>query len=259
MILAVLQARTSSSRLPNKVLSPILGRPMLERQIERVRRSRLIDRLIIATSDEKSDDPLADLCRQLKVDCFRGSLEDVLDRFYRAAEPHKAEHIVRLTGDCPLADPQVIDDVITFYLDGGYDYASNALRPTMPDGLDIEIFRFSALEKAWREARLPSQREHVTPFIHSQPQIFKLGSYTTEPDRSHLRWTVDEPADLAFVAEIYKRLYPRRPDFSTADILDLLDREPDLQKINSGFERNEGMKKSLAEDEKFKTVEEVDA
>jgi spore coat polysaccharide biosynthesis protein SpsF len=180
-ILVILQARVSSSRLPGKVLKSILGRPMLARQIERVLQSRRIDQLVIATSTDPSDDDLENLCWQMNVSCFRGSLNDVLDRFYQAAKKWQPQHVVRLTGDCPLIDPEIIDAAVDFYLAGGYDYAANAIQPTFPDGLDVEIFRFSILESAWKESILPSQREHVTPFIHQQPE--QCGSLASALDR----------------------------------------------------------------------------
>jgi len=167
MILAILQARVSSTRLPGKVLKPILGMPMLLRQIERVKQAKLIEQLLVATSDDKSDDPIEQLCRENDIACFRGSLDDVLDRFYQAAKPYQPDHIVRLTGDCPLIDPQLIDEVVVFCLSGDYDYVSNAFEPTYPDGLDVEVFRFPCLQQAWEEAELPSEREHVTLFIKS--------------------------------------------------------------------------------------------
>lgn len=252
MILAILQARLSSTRLPGKVLKPILGRPMLEHQIERIRRSRLIDRLMLATSDDPSDKPLEQLCLRLNIACFRGSLNNVLDRFYQAAVTSKPEHVVRLTGDCPLADPKIIDSTIRHYLDGGFDYTSNALEATFPDGLDIEIFRFSVLETAWKEASLPSQKEHVTPFIYSQPERFKLGSFKGDKDLSGKRWTVDVPRDFQFVEKIYETLYPKKPDFDMYDILKLLEQNPELETINTDIERNLGYKKSLAEDKNYR-------
>lgn len=252
MILAILQARASSSRLPGKVLLPVLGRPMLERQIERIKRSRRIDRLVLATSTDAADDAVAALAEATGIGCFRGSLNDVLDRFYQAARPFAPSYIVRLTGDCPLTDPAVIDGTVGFCLDGGYDYASNALVPTFPDGLDVEVFRFSALDTAWREAVLPSQREHVTLFINQTPGRFRIGNYAhAGADLSLLRWTVDEPEDLELVGRIYEALYPSHPAFSMEDVLALLQREPSLAKINARFQRNEGLQKSLKQDQQF--------
>lgn len=248
MILAVLQARVSSTRLPGKVMKPLLGTPMLLRQIERVRRSRRIDRLIVATSTDRSDDGLADLCRGARISCFRGSLDDVLDRFYQAARAHDPEHVVRLTGDCPLADPAVIDATISHHIQGGYDYTSNSLVPTFPDGLDAEVTRFSALREAWEQAKLPSQREHVTPFLYQHPERYRLGSFTREPDLSHLRWTVDEPDDFRMVEAIYNALHPADPAFATDEILRLLAERPELSRMNGGIVRNAGYAKSLAKD-----------
>jgi spore coat polysaccharide biosynthesis protein SpsF len=248
MILAVVQARVSSSRLPGKVLLPILGKPMLQLHLERLRRMKMADELVVATSDGVSDDPLAGFCRQLGVSCFRGSLEDVLDRFYQAAREYRPAHVVRLTGDCPLADPALIDEIVRYHIEGGYDYTSNTITPTYPDGLDAEVVRFECLETAWREARLPSQREHVTPFIWSQPDRFKLANYENEEDLSDLRWTVDEPQDFELIEMIYRELYPDKPDFDRADVLRLVRSKPELQDVNQGFARNEGLAKSLKQD-----------
>jgi spore coat polysaccharide biosynthesis protein SpsF len=248
MILAILQARVSSSRLPEKVLKQLLGVPMLLRQIERLKKSRKIDQLLVATSTEPSDNPIERLCKENGIACYRGSLNDVLDRFYQAARLMKPEHVVRLTADCPLTDAKLIDDVIQYYLDGGFDYASNAVQATYPDGLDMEVFRFECLERAWKEAALPSQREHVTPFIHQQPQLFKIGHFKNSSDLSHLRWTVDEPKDFELVTMIYEALYPITPDFSTQDILKLLDQRPELVHWNTVHQRNEGYQKSLKAD-----------
>jgi spore coat polysaccharide biosynthesis protein SpsF len=259
MILAILQARTSSTRLPNKVLKPIIGKPMLLRQVERIKRSRLIDKLIVATSNDESDNSIELLCRQNDLLCFRGSLNDVLDRFYNAAKPFEPDYIVRLTGDCPLADPELIDKVITFHIEGKFDYTSNALEPTFPDGLDVEVFYFSCLTKAYEEACLPSQREHVTPFISQQPELFNLGSYKNQDgDYSHLRWTVDEKEDFELVTRIYEALYPDNPEFTYRDIMDYIDRHTELKNFNTQYMRNDGMQKSLGEDALFVNSEKGD-
>jgi spore coat polysaccharide biosynthesis protein SpsF len=248
MILGILQARASSRRLPGKVLKPILGRPMLERQIERLRRSKRMERLVVATSADASDDAIAALCQSLAVDCFRGSLEDVLDRFYQAARRAAPRAVVRLTGDCPLADPIVIDRLIELHTAGGHQYTSNTLTRSFPDGLDAEVVDFGCLESAWREARLPSEREHVTPFIYHHPKRFRLGNLAEPDDLSHLRWVVDEPEDLAFIAAIYEALYPDNPAFTTADILALLERRPDIAALMGHAPTNEGYQRSLAAD-----------
>ncbi len=250
--LAILQARISSTRLPGKVLLPILGKPMLLRQIERLKRGSGYDELIVATSDDPSDDGLATICENYGIECFRGSLNNLLDRIVRAARPYRPEAVVRLTGDCPLADHVLIDQVINYFYVGNYDYFSNCNPPTFPDGLDVEVIRFSCLEQAHRETRLPSNHERFPAWIYYHPawiyyhpEKFRVGNFVNELDLSHLRWTVDEPEDLEFVRSVYEKLYPTKPNFTTADILDLVTKCPDLQAINSGFERNEGLKKSL--------------
>ena len=248
-MLTLLQARTSSSRLPAKVLRPLLGVPMISRQIERIRRASKIGRLVLVTSTDPSDDQLAALCAEQGVDCHRGSLNDVLDRFYQAASRFGATNIVRLTGDCPLTDPDVIDQTIDAFLQGGYDYLSNALHPSFPDGLDVEVCRFETLATAWREAALPSQREHVMPFIYQHPERFRIGYYRHTQDLSHLRWTVDQLADFAFVEAVYERLYPAKPDFGMQDVLTLLENEPGLLDLNRQIPRNEGFVLSQAQDE----------
>jgi spore coat polysaccharide biosynthesis protein SpsF len=248
MILAILQARASSRRLPGKVLKPILGRPMLALQLERVGRAQRIDRLLVATSLDASDDPIAALCRELGIGCFRGSLDDVLDRFYQAAADLNPTSVVRLTGDCPLADPVVIDHLIQQHIARGDDYTSNTLTRTFPDGLDAEVMRLACLEAAWREAALPSEREHVTPFIYHRPERFKLGGLSQANDLSHWRWVVDEPADLAFISRIYEALYPANPAFTTADVLSLLRERPDVAAMMGRAKTNEGYEKSLAAD-----------
>lgn len=235
----------SSTRLPGKVLKPLLGVPMLLRQVERLRCATTFDRLLVATSVDPSDDVLAELCARHDIQCFRGSLRDVLDRFYQAARPYNPRHVVRLTGDCPLIDPGVLDEVVRFYLAGGYDYASNAVEPTFPDGLDVEVFRFSCLESAWKEARLPSEREHVTLFIYKHPERFRVGHYKISTNLSHMRWTVDQPEDFEFVTRVFEALYPADPRFTMQDVLRYLEQHPEVAMVNAGTGRNEGLKRSL--------------
>ena len=244
-VVALLQARTTSTRFPGKVLKPILGVPMLARQIERVRRAKLIDNLVVATSDDESDNDIACLCHSIGVDVHRGSLLDVLDRMTQAARFYEADWIVRLTGDCPLTDPGVIDAAIEMAVAGEYDYVSNALEPTYPDGVDVEVLRAPVLECAWKEAKLASEREHVTPFIYKRPCRFRIGQLKAMDDSSHLRLTVDEPRDFELVSEIYERLYPCDPAFSLDDVLELMRREPELAARNAGYVRNEGYLKSI--------------
>jgi spore coat polysaccharide biosynthesis protein SpsF len=247
VILSIIQARVSSSRLPGKVLEPILGVPLLARLLERVALCARIDKFIVATSTRADDDAIERLCAARGIECFRGSLDDVLDRYHQAAAPHGADHVVRLTGDCPLADADVIDQIVAFHLDGSFDYTSNTIRPTYPDGLDTEVFRLTSLTQAWREARLPSEREHVTPYIKNSGK-FRTANFTAPVDLSHLRWTVDEAEDLVLVREIYKELYPRDPRFKMADICALLRRRPELEAVNQVHLRDSGYEMSLARD-----------
>jgi spore coat polysaccharide biosynthesis protein SpsF len=247
-VLAILQARMSSSRLPGKVMADLLGKPMLARQIERLRRCRTIDRLLLATSTDAADDALADLAAQVGVECFRGSLDDVLDRFHAAAAGSGADQIVRLTGDCPLIDPGLIDRLVELHVAGGYDHSCNTLTPRWPDGLDAEVMRAEVLETAWREATLPSEREHVTRFIYTRPGRFRLGSLVGDTDLSDQRWTVDTPEDLAMVRAVYAALYPADPAFGTEDILAFLAAHPEIAALNRAHRRNEGLERSLAQD-----------
>ncbi len=253
MIVAILQARMQSSRLPGKVMMEILGKPMLALQLERIERCHNIDKLVVAISNQQADDPIAVLCETLSVACFRGSLHDVLDRYYRAAEHYTAKHVVRLTGDCPLCEPAVIDKTIDSHLAECRDYTSNFHPACFPDGLDIEVFKFEALEAAWQGAQLPSHREHVTAYIYQNPGVFNLGSYSQTPDMSNLRWTVDEAEDFEFVTYIYEALYRDKHDFTCDDILDYCRANPEIFLLNSKYMRNEGMIKSLQEDEEYLT------
>jgi spore coat polysaccharide biosynthesis protein SpsF len=248
VIVAILQARTTSSRLPGKVLKLLQGQPMLLQEIHRIKRAKTLDHVVVATSVDRSDDPIAEMCQQHQIDCFRGSLTDVLDRYYHASLQFKADVIVRLTGDCPLIDPDVIDQAVRFFQKGSYDFAGNTVEPTFPDGLDVEVFRQTALESDWREARKPSDREHVTPYIYHHPERFRIGSFKQDTDDSHMRWTVDEPEDYDFVKSIYTALYPANPSFSKADILSYLKNHPELSKINAMHTRNEGYVRSQKSD-----------
>jgi spore coat polysaccharide biosynthesis protein SpsF (cytidylyltransferase family) len=248
VIIAILQARVTSSRLPGKVLAPILGQPMLFRQIERVRRSREIEGLVVATSTDPTDDPLAAQCASHNIEVCRGSLDDVLDRFLAAAQPHNPDAVVRLTGDCPLTDWTVIDRCVALFKRGSYDYVSNVDPPTFPDGLDVEVVSYKALTTAARLAQLPSEREHVTSWIRNRGAEYPSATLTQVTDLSALRWTVDEPADFEFVRQVYEALYPSDPQFGTAEILALIERRPELARINSHIARNMGLAKSLEAD-----------
>jgi len=249
---AIIQARLSSSRLPGKVLADIQGRPMLWRVIDRARRAGKLELVAVATSTNPEDDQVAELCAEYGTPCFRGSLDDVLDRYYQAARFFSLDPVVRLTADCPLLDPEVIDQVIGTYEGGVFDFVVNGLNDelrTFPDGLDTAVMSFRALERAWQEARLKSEREHVVPYILNRPERFRLGNVAHDQDLSGLRWTVDEPEDLEFVRLVYQKLGPGH--FGLAEVVGLLKAEPGLNLINGRFQYNEGYQKSLREDGPF--------
>lgn len=236
MILAILQARTSSNRLPGKVLLPLAGAPMILRQIERVRRARRIDKLVVATSDDASDDALARTLAAAGVAVHRGPLDDVLARFLGAlATFGPADYVVRLTGDCPLADPAVIDATIDAVMAADADYGSNtppdAPFPdgrTFPKGLDVECMKASALLAAAERGATPEEREHVTWALHRRPDLYRQAFLSQAADEGELRWTVDYPDDYAFVAAVYDALYPSDPAFTSDDVRALLRERPDL-------------------------------
>lgn len=243
-VVAIVQARMSSSRLPGKVLLPLAGKPVLAHVIERLQSCKSLDDLVLATSIEHEDDAIEQWCNANRVHCFRGSLNDVLDRYYQAAIHYKADVIVRITADCPLIDPDIVDEVIEGFLSGNFDAFS--LAGEFPDGLDCQVFAYSAIEQAWREAKLPSEREHVGPYIEkSHPEKFKIGGLEKFKRLSHHRWTLDESRDYEFLQAVFERLYKEGVLFRTSEILALMEGEPDLMQINSGIIRNEGYLKSL--------------
>lgn len=237
---AIIQARMGSSRLPGKVMADIAGKPMLEHVVTRVRQAGTIDRVVVATSVGHGDDAIERFCNQAGIDYFRGSEDDVLDRFYQAARVYAADAIVRVTADCPLIDPAVIDCVVGVFQTGEYDYVSNALRYTYPDGLDTEVFSWQTLQQAWHEADKASEREHVTPYIRVASK-FRVHNVENEIDLSsrNYRWTVDDADDLEFVRQIYSELVDR-PRFGLQDILDVLERRPELRCLNEKTIMNEG-------------------
>jgi spore coat polysaccharide biosynthesis protein SpsF len=222
MILAIIQARMSSIRLPGKVLKPILGQPVLALQVARTLRSQKIDKLIIATSIEGSDDPIEALCSQIGIDCYRGNLNDVLHRFHCAATQYQASHIVRLTGDCPLVDPILLDEIISLHLQGNFDYTSNIYPRSFPDGLDVEVMTMKTLAYIEKKAITPADREHVTLYLDNHKSDFNIGNIAQKDDQSKLRWTLDNQADFDFIAKIYHALYQKNTQFSRQDILDYL-------------------------------------
>ena len=244
---AIIQARMTSTRLPGKVMMDVNGAPMLYHVMARARLASAVDLVTVATTTNATDDTIAEYCKVQRVQCFRGSENDVLDRYYQAAGHFGAEVIVRLTADCPLLDPAVIDRVIETFRAGDYDYVSNTIEVSYPDGLDTEVFSFAALGRAWKEANLISEREHVTPYLWKQPGLFRLANVKNETDFSKLRWTVDEPPDLEIVRRVY-HYFGTEPAFGMNDVVALLRTHPELCEINADFERNEGYQKSLRDD-----------
>jgi spore coat polysaccharide biosynthesis protein SpsF len=239
--LVIVQARMGSSRLPNKVLMPLAGKPLLERMLERVFAAGSRFDLVVATTSAPGDDPLRELCRKNGIDCFSGHPVDLLDRHYRAAASRKADVVAKIPSDCPLIDPAVIDRVLNFYTENHdrYDFVSNLHPATYPDGNDVEVMSFSTLEHAWQEATRAFEREHTTPYLWERPELFRIGNVQWETgldySMSH-RWTVDYPEDYAFVKAIYDELWSEsRPIFSLRDILDLLASRPDILSINAKF------------------------
>lgn len=233
---AIIQARMGSSRLPGKVMAEIAGQPMLAHVVRRTRQATALDAVVVATTTDPGDDPLVDYCRTHKILFYRGDPFDVLDRYHQAAKIFKAAEIIRLTADCPLIDPSVIDLVMERFRQSAVDFAANRLPPpwhrTYPIGLDIEVCTFAALERAWREADQPYQREHVMPYLYEEPGRFKILLVDHEPDYGHFRWTVDTAEDLTLVREIFARFSPDE-DFSWTAVLDLFEREPHLAEINA--------------------------
>lgn len=258
--IAIIQARMGSARLPGKVLLDIAGQPMLARVVERARRAKSLDGVAVATTIDSADDPVADFCAGRDYPCYRGSLHDVLDRYYQAARLFKADFIVRLTADCPLIDPGVIDEVVRAFfgraptsdqpaasassprfaanlqIPAQVDFATNRLPPpwhrTYPIGLDTEVCTFQALERAWKEAVQPYHREHVMPYLYEQDGRFRIRLIHHDPDYGTLRWTVDTPQDLELVRQVYAR-FAGRDDFTWQEVLALFEREPQLAQINA--------------------------
>jgi len=236
-IVAIIQARMGSTRLPGKVLLDIVGKPMLWHIVNRLRYSKLINRIVVGTSINKKDDLIENFCKEYKIDFYRGSEEDVLDRYYQTAKVFEANIIIRITADCPLIDPEIVDLVIKNHIKTNSDYTSNTIKRTFPRGLDAEVFNFDSLKRVCRNATEPYQREHVTVYFYENPQLFKVYNVENNIDISYLRWTVDEDRDLLFVREIYKRLYSEKDIFLMEDILNILEKEPYLIDINKDIKQ----------------------
>ena len=245
---AIIQARSASTRLPRKVLQDLEGKPVLQRVIERAQRSCKMDEVLVVTSIEREDLAIQELCAQLGVRVFAGSEEDVLDRYYQLAKLVQPQYIVRITADCPFYDWTVLDDAVET-MEEKSDYLSD-FGETLPDGLDVEIFRFSALKDAWQNARMQSEREHLTQYIRNNPQRFVLQNYANPlGSQGHLRWTLDEPEDYRMIQAVYRHFLAQgREDFLQGDILAYLGEHEEVQRMNSAFARNEGLAKSLEED-----------
>lgn len=226
----------ASSRLPGKILLDIAGKPMLAHVVERARRAKTVDLVVVATTTQPEDDAVEAYCRQNEIAISRGSLHNVLDRFYQAALAFRADVVVRLTADCPLVDPQLLDQVMEEFLRTGVDFCCNRLPPplkrTYPIGLDVEVCTFQALECAWKEAKEPHEREHVMPYLYDSPGRFKIFRVDYDKDYGEMRWTVDTPQDLELVRQIFARLAENRA-FTWLDVLELFEREPQLALINS--------------------------
>jgi glutamate-1-semialdehyde 2,1-aminomutase len=237
-VVAIVQARVGSTRLPNKVMKPICGRPMIELLLARLSRSQDIDEVVVATSADARNLPLVELVHKLGYRCIQGSENDVLDRFVQSGRAAGADIVVRITGDCPLLDPDLVDACIRKFRDSGVDYLSNAAPPTFPDGLDTEVFRFDALEQAARDTQHPFDREHVTPYLRESGK-FSNGSLQGDRDLSNLRWTVDEPTDFMVVSHVFAHFAPDIY-FSWQDVLALQEQKPALFAANKQLNRNEG-------------------
>jgi len=244
--IAIIQARMNSTRFPQKMMIQISGKYLIDRVIERVNSAKLIDKTVLATSLNKEDTVLVRRAEGLGISVFRGSGVDVLDRFYCCAKKFNAKNIVRITGDCPLIDPMIIDEVIALFKKNKLDYASNVLPPTFPDGLDVEVFSFNALAKAWKEATLKSEREHVTPYIWKNEKTFRRMTLKNKVDLSKIRLTIDEPEDMIVVNEILKEL--KDDDFTLNEIMEIIKKKPYILDPNKKIKRNEGYEKSLRED-----------
>ena len=231
---AIVQARMGSSRLPGKTMMEIQGQPMLWHVVNRMRSSRLVDKIVIACSVSPADDPIEDFCKINKLACYRGDEQDVLDRYYQAAIKNQADMIIRITADCPLIDPEVADKVISVFLtnQGSADGASNVIKRTYPRGLDVEVFSFSALERCYKDAREAAFREHVTLFMYKNPSAYNFVSVEADTDLTEFRLTVDEMKDFELVRQIYKNLWQERKLFLLSDIIRLLESKPSLKGLN---------------------------
>ena len=246
----MIQARLGSSRLPKKTIAKIQDKPVIWHVINRVKKIKNVKQIVLITTTGDSDKILLDVAKQQNIFGFTGSENDVLKRHYDCAVKFNADPIIRITGDCPLIDPKLSSDILQFYLDNDFDYVSNTINPTFPDGLDTEIFSFSALEKAYLQSKLPSEREHVTTYFTKNIKKFKLYNYSNAVNLSTFRWTIDQIEDLKFVRKIYHYAKPKTT-FSMKTVFKILQSHPTLSKINANILRNEGHASSLRKDKSF--------
>ena len=238
-IITLVQARTSSTRLPGKVLMPLCGRSLLLRMLERLQRAKLAGRIVVVTTTDTSDDSIVDLCDLQGIDVFRGDVNNLLDRHYQAAKVYNAEIVLKIPSDCPLIDPAIVDFVIDYYLQnsGKFDYVSNLHPATYPDGNDVEVMSFKSLEMAWKNATRKLELEHTTPYLWENPDHFSIGNVVWPSGKDYSmshRWTIDYPEDYQFIKTVYEELYPKNPIFSMGDIIDLVDnKKPEIHQINA--------------------------
>jgi spore coat polysaccharide biosynthesis protein SpsF len=246
-VTVMIQTRTGSTRLPKKSLALIEKKPMIWHVVNRVKEIRNVDQIALITTRKKTDKILLDLAKKYGIIGYAGDVNDLLNRHFQCAIKIEADPIIRITSDCPLIDPKIVEKVLKFYLDHDYDYVSNIIEPSFPDGQDVEVFSLNALKKAVKNAKLSSEREHVSPYFTKKQNKFKLYNIKNEKDLSHMRWTVDQKQDLTFVRKIYSKMKPKTV-FSIKEILRIISEEPELQNINKGIKRNEGYVKSLKND-----------
>lgn len=236
---AIIQARCGSTRFPNKVFALIDGKPLIWHVVNRLKYATKIDDIIVATTVSEKDDKIEEWCKENNVHCFRGSEENVLNRYYSASEAFPSDYVVRITADDPFKEPKVIDAVITKLIEEGYDHVTNNLPPSFPEGLDCEAFKKSALDRSEKEAETAFEREHVTQYIYHHPEIFKIGNVSNPENLSYLRWTVDKDVDFEMVKAVYAHRNPANKGILLMDeILELLKANPEIEKINSEVERS---------------------
>lgn len=240
-IVVIVQARMASTRLRGKVLKEVLEKPLLSFLLERLKHVKGIDQIVIATTTNPEDQEIVEFCHLEQAPFYRGSSEDVLDRFYRAAKPFAPDIVIRVTSDCPLIDPKRVEEVLHFFVQHfpNYDYVSNSHIRSFPVGMDTEVFSFKALEEAALEATLPEEREHVTPFIYRRPKRYKLGLIKHDPSFAHYRLTVDTAEDFELISRLIQTLYPSNPCFSMEDIIEVLNKHPDWMSINAAVKHKE--------------------